>query len=157
MDTDEDSLAKAMRRKAAQNLDNQGITSSPKSFLDFSNTAIVSKLNKVGASLGKNEKDISISTNALKHLEYDRLKVTPRVSSKSYVSCTDEEELHATSDGQLLSHLVGAVSDVGLDELGLRSLIELTASGRKSKTARSKKDSKSHKRAKCSKSPIVSS
>ena len=157
MDTDEDSLAKAMRRKAAQNLDNQGITSSPKSFLDFSNTAIVSKLNKVGVSLGKNEKDISISTNALKHLEYDRLKVTPRVSSKSYTSHTDEEELHATSDGQLLSHLVGAVSDVGLDEPGLSSLIELTASGRKSKTAHSKKDSKSHKRAKCSKSPIVSS
>ena len=129
----------------------------PKSFLAFSNTTIFSKLNNVGVSLGKNEKDISISTNALKHLEYDRLKVTPRVSSKSYVSHTDEEELHATSDGQLLSHLVGAVSDVGLDEPKLSSLIELTTSGRKSKTARSKKDSKSHKRAKCSKSPIVSS
>ena len=84
MDTDEDSLVKAMRRKAAQNLDNQGITSSPKSFLDFSNTTIVSKLNKVGVSLGKNEKDISISTNALKHLGYDRLKVTPHVSTTCY-------------------------------------------------------------------------
>ena len=155
MNTDEDSMAKAMRRKAVQNLDNQGITSSPKSFLAFSNTAIFSKLNNVGVSLGKNEKDISISTNALKHLEYDRLKVTPRVSSKSYTSHTDEEELHATSDGQLLSHLVGAVSDVGLDEPELSSLI--TTSGRKSKTARSEKDSKTHKRAKCSKSPIVSS
>ena len=58
MDTDEDSLAKAMRRKAAQNLDSQGITSSPKSFLAFSNVAIASKLNSVGVSLGKNEKDI---------------------------------------------------------------------------------------------------
>nr|XP_020201383.1 mucin-5AC-like [Aegilops tauschii subsp. strangulata] len=48
-DTDEDSLAKAMRRKAVQNLDNQG----------------------------NNENDISVSTNALRHLEYDRLKVTP--------------------------------------------------------------------------------
>ena len=111
----------------------------------------------MGVSLGKNEKDISISTSTLKHLEYDRLKVTPRVSSQSYVSHTDDKELHATSDGQLLSHLVGAISDVGLDEPGLSSLIELTSSGRTSKTARSKKDSKSHKRAKCSKSPIVSS
>ena len=129
----------------------------PKSFLAFSNTTIFSKLNNVGVSLGKNEKDISISTNALKHLEYDRLKVTPRVSSKSYTSHTDEEELHATLDGQLLSHLVGAVSDVGLDEPELSSLIELTTSRRKIKTACSKKDSKTHKRAKCSKYPIVSS
>ena len=125
MDTDEDSLAKAMRRKVAQNLDSQGITSSPKSFLAFFNVAIASKLNNVGVSLGKNEKDISISTNALKHLEYDRLKVTPRVSSKSYVSHTDEEELHATFVGQVLSHFVGAVSYVGLDEPELSSLIEL--------------------------------
>ena len=51
----------------------------------------------MSASLGKNDNDISFSTNALKHLEYDRLKVTPRVSSKSYASHTDEEELHATS------------------------------------------------------------
>ena len=155
MDTDEDSLAKAMRRKAAHNLDNRGIMSSSKSFLAFSNTTIISKLNNVGVSIGKNQKEISISTNALKHLEYDRLKVTPRVSRKSYSSHTDEEELHATSDGQLLSHLVGEVSDVGVDEPGLSSLIELTASGRKSKATRSKKDSKSHKRAKCPKSPIV--
>ena len=46
---------------------------------------------------------------------------------------------------------------MGLDEPELSSLIELTSSGSKSKTARSKKDSKTHKRAKCSKSPIVSS
>ena len=92
-------MAKAMRHKAARNLDNQGITSSYKSFLAFSNTTIVSKLNNVGVSIGKNQKEISISTNVLKHLEYDRLKGTPRVASKSYVSHTDEEELHATSDG----------------------------------------------------------
>ena len=139
MDTDEDSLAKAMRRKAAQNLDNQGTSSSPKSFLSFSTTSIVAKLNNVGVSLGNNENDISVSTNALRHLEYDRLKVTPRVSSKSFTSHLDEEELHATSDGQLLAHVVGEVSDVGLEEPGLSSLIELTASGRKSKSDRSKK------------------
>ena len=156
-DTDEDSLAKAMRRKAVQNLDNQGTSSSPKSFLSFSTTSIVAKLNNVGVSLGNNENDISVSTNALRHLEYDRLKVTPRVSSKSFVSHLDEEELHATSDGQLLAHVVGEVSDVGLEEPGLSSLIELTASGRKSKSDRSKKGRKPSKRAKFSKSPIVSS
>ena len=104
---------------------------------------------------GKNEKDISILTNALKHLEYDLLKVTPCISSKSYSSHTDEKKLHATSDGQLLSHLIGAVSDVGLDEPGISSLIELTTFRHKSKAARSEKDNKSHKRAKCSKSLIV--
>ena len=39
------------------------------------------------------------------------------------------EELHATLDGQLISHLVGAVSDVGLDEARLSSLFKLIASG----------------------------
>ena len=117
--TDEDSLANAMWHKAAQNLDNQGTSSSLKSFLSFSNTSIISKLNNVGVSLGNNENDISVSTNALRHLEYDRLKVTPRVFSKSFTSHLDEEELHATSDGQLLAHVVGEVSDVGLEEPGL--------------------------------------
>ena len=85
------------------------------------------------------------------------MKVTPRVSSKSFISHLDEEELHATSDGQLLAHVVGEISDVGLEEPGLSSLLELTASGRKSKSDRSKKCRKSSKRAKFSRSPIVSS
>ena len=111
----------------------------------------------MGVSLGNNENDISVSANALRHLEYDRLKVKPRVSSKSFFSHLDDEELHATSDGQLLAHVVGEVSDVGLEEPGLSSLIELTASGRKSKSDRSKKGRKPSKRVKFSKSPIVSS
>ncbi|KAI4989472.1 hypothetical protein ZWY2020_036789 [Hordeum vulgare] len=112
MDTDEDSLARAMRHKAAHNLDNEGITSPSKSFLAFSTTTMVSKLNNLGVSLGKNEKDIFISANALKYLEYDRLKVVPHASSKSFdAHIEEEEELHATSDGQLLSHLVGAISE----------------------------------------------
>src|SRR4051812_43215809 len=40
MDTDEDSLAKAMRRKAVHNLDNKGISSSCKLFLTFSTPTI---------------------------------------------------------------------------------------------------------------------
>jgi hypothetical protein len=61
---------------------------SMKSPLSKKNTSIVSKLNNVGASLGMNEKDIPILANALKHLEYDRLKVTPHVSSMFYASQT---------------------------------------------------------------------
>ena len=82
MNTGDDSLAKAMHRKAVQNLDNAGITSSSKSFLSFSATTIASNLNNVGVSVGSNEKEISVSTNALRHIDYDRLKVNPLVSSK---------------------------------------------------------------------------
>jgi hypothetical protein len=37
-------------------------------------------------------------------------------------SYLDEDEATATSDGQLLSHFVGEVSEVGLDEEDLYSL-----------------------------------
>ena len=58
--------------------------------------------------------------------------------------------LHATVDGQLLSHLVGEVSEVDFDDTGLASMYELKASGQKSKSQRSRKIS-------CvSKYPIVS-
>ena len=62
-------------------------------------------------------------------------------------------EANATSDGQLLSHLIGDVSEVGLDEDGLSSLYELRATGRNSKSNSNKR---SRKRAKFSKSPNVS-
>jgi hypothetical protein len=49
--TDEDSLAKAMRRKAASNLDTSGNkVSNGKSFLAFSTPHISAKLNNVGVS-----------------------------------------------------------------------------------------------------------
>ena len=85
-------------------------------------------------------------------MEFDRLTVIPKVSNG--LSCTylDEEEANATTDGQLLSHLIGEVSEIGLDEDGLCSLYELKASGRKSKSP----SSKCRKRSKSSKSPIVS-
>jgi hypothetical protein len=41
----------------------------------------------------------------------------------------DEEEANATLDGQLLSSLVGVVSEIDLDEARLGSLFELQASG----------------------------
>jgi hypothetical protein len=151
--TDEDSLSKAMRRKAEANLDSPGITECKKSFLSFSNTYISAKLNSVGVSLGSTEKDIVLSTSALKHMEFDRLKVNPKVSSRSEITFVDDdEELNADIDGQLLSHLVGVVSEVDLDE----TVLDLKASCRKSKTSSARKNARPSKKAKCSKSPIVS-
>ena len=70
--TDEDSMMKAMRRKAELNLDNAGMNKTPKSFLAFSDSSISAKLNSIGFSLGKNAAAVTVSTNALRNLEYDR-------------------------------------------------------------------------------------
>jgi hypothetical protein len=56
-------------------------------------------------------------------------------------------------DGQLLSSLVGVVSEVVMDETELSSLYDLRASGRKSKTSAEKR---SLKRPKLTKSKVVS-
>ncbi|XP_071674305.1 probable histidine kinase 2 [Lolium perenne] len=74
----EDSLAKAMSRKAEENL------------------------------------DYAVSANALRRMEFDRIKLTPTILSKFDTSFSDEddEEVYAISDRQLLSHLVGEVSEV---------------------------------------------
>jgi hypothetical protein len=131
--TDEDTMTKAMHRKAALNLDPAGTITSSKSFLPLSDNAISSKLASVGVSLGSNKFDISVSAKALRHMEFDRLKVNPKVSAKSDSSILDEEELSATLDGQLLAHLVGEVAEVDLDEMMLSSVYDLKASTRKSK------------------------
>ena len=60
--TDEDSLKKAMRRKAARNLDNHGTNLSSKSFLSFSSNSIHSKLSSVGVNLGSSKKQVDVST-----------------------------------------------------------------------------------------------
>jgi hypothetical protein len=86
-------------------------------------------------------------------MEFDRLPVIPKVSTMLDSTYLDEEEAIATSYGQLLSHLVGEVSEVGLDEEDVYSLYELKASHRKSKSSSNKK---LRKRSKKSKSPIVS-
>ena len=74
MASDEDSLAKAVRRKAALN-DLCGTSFLSKSFLQFSTPLVTSSLRSVGVKLGSNEKEISVSANALRHLEFDRLRV----------------------------------------------------------------------------------
>jgi hypothetical protein len=151
--TDEDTLSKAMRRKASANLDYSGINNCSKSFLSFSTPAISAKLGKVGVSLGSSDKDILVSSKALRHMEFDRLKCTPKVSSKADISTTeDDDEAYANTDGQLLSHLVGDVSEVGSDEEMLGSIYDLKASFQKSKSSAAKKSSRPGKKAKLSKS-----
>ena len=137
--TDEDALQKAMRRKSSLNLEDKGNFMSSKSFLSFSPHAINSNLSSVGFKLGSNANQIDISTRVLRHMELDRLTIVPKASTELESTYTDEEEAIAISDGQLLSHIVGEVSEVDLDEDKLCSLYELKASGRKSKTFSNKK------------------
>jgi hypothetical protein len=156
--TDKDSMHRAMRRKAQINLDYSG-TISPskaKSYLSFSTPVIESKLCSVGIKLGNSEKDISISSGVLRRMEVDRLMVTPKVLTFSNTTYIVDEEEFDTTDGQLLSQLIGDVSDVIMDESRLSSLYELKASGRKIGSCSSKKGEKPKKRAKVSASAIVS-
>ena len=97
-------------------------------------------------------RSVHVSTKVLRHMEFDRLTVTPKVSTGLSATYDDEDEAIATSDGQLLSHLIGEVLDGGLDDDGLSSLYKLKASARKSKSTTNKS---SRKWAKLSKSPTV--
>ena len=141
-----------MRRKAARNLDYSGMEFKSKSFLSFSPQSIHSKLSSVAVSLGNCLDQVHVSTNVLRHMEFDRLTVIPKVSTGLSSTYDDEDEAIATSDGQLISHLIGEVLDGGLDDDGLSSLYELKASARKSKSTANK----FRKRTKLSKSPTVS-
>jgi hypothetical protein len=59
-------------------------------------------------------------------MEFDRLKCTPIVSSKSRTSLIDDDDdVYTISGGQFLSHLVGEVLEIGLDETMLGSSYEL--------------------------------
>ena len=68
----------------------------------------------------------------------------------------DDDEVNGTIEGQLLSLLVGEVTEVGMDEDMLGSIYDLYASGQKSKSAKNKKGKNPRKTAKLSKSPSVS-
>jgi hypothetical protein len=102
--TDEDSMAKAMRRKAETNIDFSGTVKSSKSFLTFPTPLMAYKLHNVGLSFGTYVSSISISANALKRMKFYKLKFTPTVSSKSYTYLSDddeeEEKVYAVSDGR---------------------------------------------------------
>jgi hypothetical protein len=86
-------------------------------------------------------------------MEFDRTTVIAKASTVLDSTYLDEEEAIATSDCRLLSHLVGEVWEVSLDEEDMYSLYELKASRQKSKSSSNKKP---RKRSKFSKSPIVS-
>jgi hypothetical protein len=77
MATNEDTMQKAMRRKPAKNLNFNGMDPSPSSFIAFPTQVLSSKLNLVGISLGKNDSEINVSPNVLRHMEFDHLKVGP--------------------------------------------------------------------------------
>jgi hypothetical protein len=83
---------------------------------------------------------------------FDRLKVSPKLHDMVDDTDIDEDEANATMDGQLISNLVGIVSEGDLNEAMLGSLYELQASCRKSKSSSNKKPKK---RVKVSKSTIV--
>jgi hypothetical protein len=77
--TDEDTMQNAMRRKATINLDYSGMTSHSSSFILSSTPILSSKLNAVGIKLGKNVNEVNVSANVLRHIEYDRLTVVPKL------------------------------------------------------------------------------
>ena len=113
-------------------------------------------MDSVSVSLGRSEDDVLISSRVLRHMEYDRLKCIPKVSVRTSLSLSDDDEdAYASTDGQLLSHLVGDVSEVGLDEAGLGSIFDLKESSRKSKSS-TKKNCRPVKKAKLAKSSVVS-
>ena len=141
--TDEDSLATAMRRKALLNGQlTPGTSSKPKSFISLSTHQLSSRLHKVGVTMGRDEKEILVSANALKHMEFDWVKVYHNATIKPTATPLVEDEATDNVDGQLLSHLVGELSEVDLDGSGLGSIYDLQASGRKSKNASAKKNKK---------------
>ena len=131
-------MKKAVCRKAAHNLDYLGTDTNSKSFLAFSPNSIQSKLTSIGVNLGSSKFHVDVSTKVLRHMEFDRLTVIPKASTRLTTNYLDEDEANATSDGQLLSHLIGEVSEVGLDDDGLRSLYGLKATARKSKSSSNK-------------------
>jgi hypothetical protein len=141
-DTDEDMMQKAMRRKAEMNLDVAGNKKSA-SFIKFSDSYISSNLNSVGISLGSRSSDIAVSANVLRHLEYERLTVIPKVSTAAETTPLEDEE--DETDGHLLSSLVGSISEVDLEQPGLSSFYDLKASRRNSKSSAEKKSRKGGK------------
>jgi hypothetical protein len=90
-------------------------------------------------------------------MEFDRFKLSPTILSKhdTLLSDEDDDEVYSVSDGQLLTHLVGEVSEVGLDDETLGSCIELKAAERKSRASSIKRNVWPNKKAKTTKSPIV--
>ena len=74
--SDEDTLSKAQRLAAKRNLE-----ISEYSFLPFKPKVIATKLNNVGIRLGRNDKEVLKSVEAIKNMEVDRLIISTNSSS----------------------------------------------------------------------------
>ena len=138
-----------MCRQASRNLDPTPGTTYVQFFLSFSDTRISTSLKNIGVSLGKMDSEINLSVGVLKHMEIDRLKVSPKCKTTIPDPETEEDdEADAKYDGPLISHLVGEVTEVGLDDARPGSMFcDFTASSRKSKSNSSKKKQKPPKKA----------
>ena len=150
-------MSKAMRLQAARNLDFTPGTSSSKSFNSFPNTRVQSNLESVGIGLGRSDTEVQVLVKVLKHVEVDRLSLAPKGNNYPTITELDDDEDEEAHDGHLLAHIVGCVSEVGFDETRLGSLCELKASTRKSKSHFNKKVNTPSKKARVTKSPIISS
>ena len=110
----------------------------------------------VGFGLGKSNSEVHVTVKALKNMEVDRLSAAPKSKNYPLVTQLDDDDEEDDFDGHLLAQIVGSVTEVGLDEDRLGSLCELKASTRKSKTHFKAKINTPSKRARVTKSPIVS-
>jgi hypothetical protein len=90
-------MQKAMRLKAAKNLDPAGTKSFASSFINFSNARVSSNLGSIGVSLGRCPDDISLSANVLRHLEHARLTVSPKASTRLETPIMEEDEVDVIS------------------------------------------------------------
>ena len=70
-----------------------------KSFLQLDTPCLAPRLVSVGVNLGRDEEEVSVSANALCHLEIDRLRVTPNAQSRPFSPLLEEDEAEATEDG----------------------------------------------------------
>ena len=139
---DELVLDKAKRRAAIRNLDNPAGTYPPGNIslkLPMDNS--VAKLKSIGISMGSSSKEIIVSSNALKRIEVDKVKVQPKNkradTNLNPFDLSDEED--PENENRLLSHLIKDITDVDLDDLDLGMRIcDLKVTGRKSKSSAKK-------------------
>jgi hypothetical protein len=110
-----------------------------------------SNLSSLGVSLGFRSDEISVSANVLRQTELDRLTVAPNVSTGPETAIIDDDDDDDILDGQILSAIIGNISEVDLEHAELSS--DLQASERGSRSSAGKK---SRRYGKNSKSKIVS-
>jgi len=139
---DELVLDKAKRRAAIRNLDNPAGTYPPGNiYLKLPMDNSVAKLKSIGISMGSSSKEIIVSSNALKRIEVDKVKVQPKNkradTDLNPFDLSDEED--PENENRLLSHLIKDITDVDLDDLDLGMRIcDLKVTGRKSKSTAKK-------------------